>query len=314
MLGLIIILWSLFGLFLFVILLYIINETNFLYSEPSEYVEPDLSRLMHKDAGPMYKIEGNKDAVMLIHGFTGTPYQLRKYAQRLDKEGFDIIMPLQPGAGTSKEDFKKTYFSQWYKCNKDKYIKYRPKYDKFFVLGLSMGGAMTLKLAEEFNSGELLPTAVITIAAPVFLNSLIENGILYSPKLYLSRIGSWITDEMPERFPPVERDNATDTVAYDGTFPKQTQSLKMGIKSVKASLSKIKIPIFLSHSKGDKTVPFENIYYISRKVSSKQIKMKIYDIREFGHSQHVLTVYNSTKEDLYKEIISFIKYNINKNY
>lgn len=307
MLGLFIILWFLFGLFIVILLLYVINETEFLYSEPSEYVEPDLSDLMHKEASPMYRIEGNKNAVMLVHGFTGTPYQLRRYAESLNKQGFDIIMPLQPGAGTSKKDFKKSYFSQWYKCNKDNYIKYRPKYDKFFILGLSMGGALTLRLAEEFGTGELAPTALITISAPVFLNSLIENGVLYSPKVYLSRVAGWFVDEMPERFPPVEEDNATDTVSYDGTFPRQVQSLKLGLKNVKASLRKVKAPIFLSHSKGDKTVPYENIHYISKRVSSKQIKMKIYDIREYNHSQHVLSVYSSTREDLFKEIVSFIK-------
>ncbi|MFW5799674.1 MAG: alpha/beta hydrolase [Spirochaetota bacterium] len=285
---------------------YIINETNFLYYEPQEYIEPDLSKLMHKDAGPIYNIKNNENAIMFVHGFTGNPKQLKYFSELAVKQGFDVITPLQPGAGTSKEDFKKTYFSQWYKYIKDKYLKYRMNYKNFIVAGLSMGGALTLKLAEEFANKEESPTAIITISAPVFLNSLIENGVLYNPSLYVTRIASWFVDEIKERFEKYTVDGADRAISYDGSFPKQIHSLKMALKGIKKNLGKITIPIMLAHSKGDLTVPFENLPYIIKNIASDKIKAKVYDLRGINHSHHVLPIYDTTRDDLFNEMKFFI--------
>jgi carboxylesterase len=308
---LIILLWIFIGIMIFGLIIYVINETNFLYFEPKEYSGTDPSKLVHEDASPIYHLKGSENAIMFIHGFTGNPHEWKYYSQKAIDEGFDVITPLQPGAGTSKEDFKKSYFSQWYNHIRKEYIKHRPNYKRFFIAGLSMGGALTLKLAEEFAlDDKLYPTAILTISAPVFLNSLFENGALYSPILYLSRIGSWFIDEMESRWPVIEEDGAGRLSNYRGTFPKQTHSLKMGIKPVKAGLHKITMPVFLAHAKGDSVVPYPNMFYIARHVSSKKIKLKSYDISEYKHSNHTLPVYYSTRDDLYDEMMYFIRQNM----
>lgn len=311
MIALLVVLWIFIGLLIVGFLIFVINETDFLYFEPSEYPELDLSNLVHKDASPIYHLKGNENAIMFVHGFTGNPSEWRYYSEKAIEEGFDVITPKQPGAGTSKEDFKNSYFSQWYSFIRDEYKKYRQNYKRFFVVGLSMGGALTLKLTEEFAyDDKFSPTAITTIAAPVFLNSLIENGVLYNPIMYFSRMGSWFTDEMPPRWPAINEDGAGQSHNYRGTFPKQVHSLKMGIKPVKANLRKITVPVFLAHSKGDSVVPYQNMFYIAQNVSSKKVKLKSYDIREFKHAQHSLPVYHSTRDDLYDEVMYFIRQNI----
>ncbi len=293
-------------LFILWLIVYIVNETDFLYYEPKEYIETDISKITSKGANPIYHIKNNDKAIMLIHGFKGNPSDLRYFAERATKDGFDVILPIQPGAGTTTEDFKKTCFPQWYSYIKDVYTKYRPKYKYFFIAGSSMGGSLTLKLAEEFsNKKGFVPTAIASFSAPVFLNSVFENGVLYKPQLYFSRMISWFVNEIPSNYVRSEEDGANDKSGYSGIFMKQTHSLKMGLKTIKSNLSRITSPIFIAHAKSDWVVPYENMFYIARKVSSKEINTKSYDLSRFNHSHHLISVYHSSRDDLYDDTIHF---------
>ncbi len=296
------------------IFVYVYNETPFLYTEPQEYTEPDLSNLMNEHSSPIYYTEQsgkeNATAIMFIHGFLGNPSDVRLLSEMAIEDGFDVITPLLPGSGTSPEDFKKTYYSQWYNYARDKYLEYRTQYKYFYIVGHSMGGTITLRIAEELSdSPSLQPTAIVISSAPVFLNSLIENGVMYNFGFYFVRMASWFTDGVDIEPHIISEDGADKVISYSGGYPKQGFSLKMGMKEAKMDLYKIKIPIFLAYSKNDKVVPFKNMWYIASKVESEKIKLKVYDLKRFSHSQHMLTAYDSTREDLYNEIIAFINQN-----
>ena len=83
----------------------------------------------------------------------------------------------------------------------------------------------------------------------------------------------------------------------------------MGIYTARKGLKKIRVPILAMHSKGDKTVPFKNLSYISRKVSSKKIRIKEFDLRKWDHKRHILTLFNSSKNITKEEIKRFIEEN-----
>lgn len=295
-------------LIILIVILYIINGTYIFYSEKKDYDEPDLSNLMREDCNPIYHIDNNDTALMYIHGFTGNVSEVRYFSDLSIKDGFDVISILLPGAGTNKEDFKKTNFTQWYNYARDSYLKYRKNYKNFFIAGLSMGGSITIRLAEEFNdNSELKPTGIVTFSAAVFLNSFIENGVFKNPALYFSRILSLIVDEIPDKRKKKMEDGIDRKISYEGLFLKQIHSLKLSLKTIKKDLSKIDVPIFLAHAKDDKVVPFENVFYIPKKIKSKIIKMRLYDLSNFSHSHHPITVFDSTRDDLYNNFINFIK-------
>lgn len=297
------------------------NETNIFYSEPQEYPEnydTDIhklknrleaeGKLMHPDAAPIIYDDGNDNAIMFIHGFTGCSHFFRYYADLFREDGYDVFVPLLPGLGTSKSEYKKSYFSQWYKYAKDVYKRYRKDYDKFYIVGLSMGGAITLGLAEEFSGSDEYPiTAVGTLAAPVFLNALIQHGAVSHPVFWFARTIAIFIDEAPRDINPIKEDGAHRKIAYDGGFPKQMHSFKMGIKPIHDNLGKITIPVFLTQSKGDKIVPFQNLYYIANNINSEDINIKVFDLREFEHDRHDLSIYDSSRDELYEDLSYFIK-------
>jgi carboxylesterase len=112
--------------------------------------------------------EGAKSAIIMVHGFPSTPYSFTYAAQRGYEAGYDVYVPLLPGFGTAVEDLYDTTFTQWYNYLKELFLEKRGEYDHLYVLGTSMGGAMTLRLGEEMQ-GNNAPDGLVTVAAPVFL-------------------------------------------------------------------------------------------------------------------------------------------------
>ncbi len=57
--------------------------------------------------------EGNSKAVLLIHGFTGSPTEIHPLAEHLFNNGYDVYGPCLKGHGTTLEDMEKTNHSDW---------------------------------------------------------------------------------------------------------------------------------------------------------------------------------------------------------
>lgn len=314
-----VILWIIAALLFVILVLYMINETNIFYSEPQSYSEVKLSELASVDLKPLYYLNNNNKAIMFIHGYSAAPKELHYFSDLANENGFDVITPILPGHGTTTEDFKNSYFSQWYNFARDEYIKYRKDYEHFFIAGMSMGGSITLKLAEDYNDkNSLKPSGIITMSTPVYLNNFFEEGVVYNIGLYFSRMLSWFTDEIETDYEPMPVDDEGEDgwnrgFAYTNIYPKQLHSMKMSLKVIKLNLNKITVPIFSAHAKGDMVVPYKNMFYIAKKVSSKIIKTKTYDLRKFNHSGHSICVYDSTRDDLFNEIMFFTKQIISGN-
>ncbi|MGA2141391.1 MAG: carboxylesterase, partial [Brevinematales bacterium] len=60
------------------------------------------------------------------------------------------------------------------------------------------------------------------------------------------------------------------------------------------------------HAIGDRTVPFENLDYIYNHVSSKDKRKFVFDLGGWKHRRHLLTMYNSSYEEVYRNIVNFI--------
>ncbi|MBN1899125.1 MAG: alpha/beta fold hydrolase, partial [Spirochaetes bacterium] len=174
------------GIFLFIFFTYLFNETPFMYHEPDEYKKEGKVRIFSQEAMPRFMAHPDSHKVILfIHGYKATPFDFHYLAGHFSRQ-YNVALLLLPGHGTSEEEFQKTYFSQWYSYAKEQYLRYRKKY-RVYLCGLSMGGTISLRLAEEFyDKKDLAPSGVICIASPVFLNCF-NRGVLFDWRLYLIR-------------------------------------------------------------------------------------------------------------------------------
>ncbi len=94
--------------------------------------------------------EGSADiGVLVCHGFTGSPHSMRPWAQYLAEQGWSVSLPLLPGHGTHWRDANRTSWHDWYATIDDAFSRLSERCAKVFVCGLSMGGGLALRLAEE---------------------------------------------------------------------------------------------------------------------------------------------------------------------
>lgn len=92
-----------------------------------------------------------EDAVLLCHGFTGSPYSWADVAARLAEAGYRVSVPRLPGHGTRWQDLAVTSWQDWYARVEQEFNTLRREHRRVFVGGLSMGGALALRLAEFYG-------------------------------------------------------------------------------------------------------------------------------------------------------------------
>ncbi|MBC2714217.1 MAG: alpha/beta fold hydrolase [Desulfobacteraceae bacterium] len=112
---------------------------------------------MNKKASPFY-LNGGSTGIMLIHGFTGAPPEMRLIGDYLHQRGITVSAPLLPGHGTYVEDMNRCQWTGWVNHAKQALTELQSNCDTVFIAGLSLGSLITLNLAseEEDLSGAIL--------------------------------------------------------------------------------------------------------------------------------------------------------------
>lgn len=94
--------------------------------------------------------EGDSDiAVLMIHGFTGSPASMRPWGDFLHDHGHSVSGPRLPGHGTHWQDLAKTTWQEWYAQVDESFQELTDKHRLVFVAGISMGVALGLRLAQD---------------------------------------------------------------------------------------------------------------------------------------------------------------------
>jgi carboxylesterase len=93
--------------------------------------------------------DGGRVGVVLSHGFTGTPATMRPWADRLAAAGYTVRLPLLPGHGGTWQQTNESRWPQWYREIEKAYDEVAARCDVVFAAGLSMGGTLVTRLAEQ---------------------------------------------------------------------------------------------------------------------------------------------------------------------
>lgn len=94
-------------------------------------------------------LPGGPIGVLLSHGFTGTTQSMRPWAEHLAAAGLTVSAPRLPGHGTTVRDMNTTRFHDWYGELERSFDDLRSRCETVFAMGLSMGGTLVLRLAQE---------------------------------------------------------------------------------------------------------------------------------------------------------------------
>ena len=98
-----------------------------------------------KDARFFYP--GGAEAVLLIHGLTGTPTEMRFIGKALAEAGYTVYGMQLAGHCGSEANLLHTSWHDWYASVEAAYDELARHHDTIFAAGLSMGAVLALHLA-----------------------------------------------------------------------------------------------------------------------------------------------------------------------
>jgi carboxylesterase len=193
---------------------------------------------------PMSHVAGSPVGVVVVHGFTGTPWSVRGVADAMVAAGFDVELPRLPGHATTVEDMIATDWSDWSGEVARARAAIAERCDQVVLVGQSMGA--TLILASAIHDPDVAGLVCINPAtrtrAPeelALIDDLLEDGFPIVPGE-----GSDIAD--PE----------SSDVSYDGTPLRPLRSLLVdGIAPIEQRFSELTAPLRLFTSRQDHVVP-----------------------------------------------------------
>jgi carboxylesterase len=97
-----------------------------------------------------FTVQGDRrKGVLLIHGLTGAPGEMKPLAKRLHRVGFSISAPLLAGHGGSQAALLRTNWRDWLGSVRDAYHQLAAEVDEVYVAGICAGGALGLALCAE---------------------------------------------------------------------------------------------------------------------------------------------------------------------
>ena len=98
--------------------------------------------------GFRYDADGQM-ACYIIHGFTGSTYEMNELGKYMASQGITAVADTLPGHGTSPEDCNTKVYQDWIDSVQKGFDRLSAEKEEVFVVGFSLGGALTLKLAME---------------------------------------------------------------------------------------------------------------------------------------------------------------------
>lgn len=179
--------------------------------------------------------------VLLCHGFTGTPASMRPWGEWLAADGHTVRCPRLPGHGTTWRECNRTGWQDWYGCVEREALALSRECDSVFVFGLSMGGTLTLRLAQQLGAA----LAGIALVNPSVLTT--------RPAARLLPAVSRVVPSIPAISGDIAKPGVTE-LAYDRTPVRAAHSLSRLWRLVRRDLPRVTQPVLLARSAVDHVV------------------------------------------------------------
>jgi carboxylesterase len=210
--------------------------------------------------------------VLLCHGFTATPRSLRPWAEYLAAAGCTVRLPRLPGHGTTWQDANSTRWQDWYGEIRQAYEQLRARCETIFAAGLSMGGTLVTRLAEEEGND---------------LAGLILVNPSFATERFDAKFARYICRLTPSRpgFGSDIKAAHEDTLGYDRTPVRAFASLQRLWRVVRADLHRITAPVLMFRSVEDHVVEPLSAQLLVRGATSTTVREVLLE-----NSYHVATM------------------------
>jgi len=216
---------------------------------------------------------------LLVHGFTGTPEEMRPLAETLAAHGFPVHAVRLAGHGTDVTELARTRWSDWFASVEAGVAHLRATAGRLAVAGMSMGSLLALHLAATRPADV---TALVLCGTPLRLGDARVRWVPLISRLLPTRLAMIAKANGPDVADPAMR---AASLSYRMTpLAGVAQLLRLQV-TVRAELPRVTQPALLLHGRHDHSVPLVNLELLHRSLGSPWIETGILE-----RSWHVITM------------------------
>lgn len=228
----------------------------------------------------------NRPWMLLIHGFTGSPSELRRLGYALYDAGYNVKGICLPGHGSTPEEMIKTRWEDWFGYVAEAYDRLTSQGRVVIPVGHSMGGLLVLALASKRKL-----VGLVSVSAPIFIMSRLAT---------LAPLMQVVRKYHPKKI-NVSSPILAEAMVYDRTPVPCLVSLQRAIRKTKRALPRIQAPTLIMQGGRDQTVREKSARYIYEHIGSSEKAYKYYP-----NSSHGILL-DQDREQVFEDIVLFVK-------
>ena len=240
---------------------------------------------MHGSPSP-FEFRGDARGVLLLHGLTGTPYDMRFLGERLRDQGFTVVGPTMAGHGGTADDLAATGWEDWVRVAGEALERLRARCRRVAIVGQSMGGLCALHLV----AGGAHVDAIATLGSPLWLEGLaarastwiapggwLHDRVRTLPKLGGSDVGDARARRESPALPVMPARSITEVAAL--------------MEVVAGELDRVRAPLLVLHGARDRTAPVGSAARIAAGARAERARI-------LPRSRHVISL------DVEKDVVA----------
>ncbi|MFA6048066.1 MAG: alpha/beta fold hydrolase [Parcubacteria group bacterium] len=233
----------------------------------------------------------NGKAVLLIHGWTSTPYEVRRLGIFLNENGYTTYGPMLKGHGTVSTDLEGVRWNDWLADVETAYDELKKNHEKVYIAGTSIGASLSVLLAQKKSdvSGLILMAMPYKIKLERIMTMFAKiTGLFrkYTKKFYPPTFGLSTT--------------ITRLIAYQ-SYPVESaiETFRL-VKEARKNLIKVHQPCLIMQSTSDHIVSRNSCEHIYTSIGST-VKQKKYIKRAY----HTF-ISDIKNENVFEDILDFL--------
>lgn len=263
---------------------------SILFADPNLLYEEE----RHLANQPFYFKGTNEKAVLLIHGWTSTPYEVRRLGRYLNESGYTVSAPMLRGHGTIPKDLENIVWTDWLEDIEKEYQNLKKEHLKVFLGGTSIGSDLAAQLAVKQPD----VSGLVLMATPYKLKL---EGLAVSAAKFLSKFKNYSKKIYPPTFGAAT--TITRLISYQ-TYPiKSALETFDLIKATREIFPRVTQPCFVIQSASDHILDKKSLENIYQKISSAKKKKKY--IKRAYHT----FISDIKNEQVFEDILNFLEEN-----
>lgn len=243
----------------------------------------------------------NGSTVILIHGLTGTPNEMKSLGSFLHRKGYSVICPRLANHGEPMEILKKTRWQEFYGSVREILVtgELARATGPIFASGLSMGALFALLLADEFKDrisavSCLAPTLFYDgwntphskFFLPLGYRTFLKHFFYFKEEPPYGIKNEAIRDRIHRYYANAKLDDMDAVAQYGYPFFPVTllYQLQLIVKRLKKRLPGMHFPVQLIQAKDDDMTSIKNSKFIYDRIGSAAKEIVL-----LYNSYHVIT-------------------------